>query len=437
MRAFGLNVGPSFSTRRLLLAAMVSVGALLGLSGCGKNSPANTDGQVRMINLAPEAGAINVVIDSATTPLLSSVAFKSTSGYGTVANGGRRVRISNAGGFIIDGSLNMQGQKKQLLMVFGGQSSLGMGVLYNDIGAAAQGNSRLRLISYGVGLSNFDLYMTLANESIATSDPKARNTNGTVVDVSANSYTISLTAPGTKDVLFSMPSTALADRKYYNLVLYNEGSGELPNAFFLEQDSDAAPTMLTSPITRVRGVNAQSTFPTVNVAVGGNRVFTNIPLGGISSFTRTAAGTASVSFTDPQTGNTVGSVSDTYLGGRDYSVFLAPGTGGGAPSAFRVLDTNFPPAAGRSRVRLVNASSVADLGLALSFTPITPNIGSRAASNYFEVVAGTGTPVTITQGAAGTPVISLSGTDLIATKTFTFVVSGTPGNLVLTVRQDN
>ncbi|MFN7221419.1 MAG: hypothetical protein ACK5UX_12370, partial [Burkholderiales bacterium] len=83
MRAFGLNVGPSFSTRRLLLAAMVSVGALLGLSGCGKNSPANTDGQVRMINLAPEAGAINVVIDSATTPLLSSVAFKSTSGYGT------------------------------------------------------------------------------------------------------------------------------------------------------------------------------------------------------------------------------------------------------------------------------------------------------------------------------------------------------------------
>jgi hypothetical protein len=45
--------------------------------------------------------------------------------------------------------------------------------------------------------------------------------------------------------------------------------------------------------------------------------------------------------------------------------------------------------------------------------------------------------VTITQGTAATPVLSLTGTDLTAGQTYTFVVGGVPGALVLTVRQDN
>jgi hypothetical protein len=432
------TTNPTFVSRvsaRFLFAATALVAAF-GLSGCGKNAATDTNGEFRVVNLAPESGAISIRLDDATANTHSNIAFESTTGYATVGNGARRIRVSNAGGFIIDGSLSAQGQKKQLLMVYGGGSSLGMAFLYNDIPASSSGNTKLRMVSYGVGLSTFDLYMLLSTETLAGSDPKVRNTGSAIFETTANTYSIVLTAPGTKDVLFSMPATALADRKYYNLVLYNKGSGEIPSAIFLTQDEDTAPTVLASPITRVRGINAQATFPTLNVAVGGNRVFTNIPTGGISSFTRTAGGTANVSFTDPLTGNTVGSVSDTYLGGRDYSVFLAPNASG-APSAFRTLDTNFPPAAGRARVRLVNASSVADLGLALSFTPITPNIPVRSTSGYFEVASGTGTPVTITQGAAAAPVISLAGTDLLVQKTFTFVVSGTPNNLVLTVRQDN
>lgn len=419
--------------------AAIALTAVAGLvSGCGKNGEANTDGSLRVINVAPESGALTLKIDDNATNLHSGIAYKSTTGFGTVGNGTRRVRVSNAGGVILDTSIAMQGQKKQMLVVFGGASSTGMSIIYNDIAASAQGKSKLRLVSFAVGLGAYDLYMTTSTEDYRTVEPKVRNVAGTTFEVDTGSYTIRLTSPNTKDVLFEMPAKTFEDRKYYNLVLFNEGSGEVPNAFWNVQDDDAAPEQLASTVTRVRAINAQSTAATVNVAVGGTRVFTNIPFGGISSFTRTAAGARSVAFTDPTSGATLSSVTDTFVGGRDYSVFLSPSTTtGGAPSAFRVLDTYFPPASGKSRVRLVNASTSPDLALALSFTPISPSIATQAASAYFEVNAGTGTPVTITQGTAGTPVLTLSGTDLVSGKTHTFVVSGVPGALNLAVRQDN
>ncbi|MCA3060755.1 MAG: DUF4397 domain-containing protein, partial [Rhodocyclaceae bacterium] len=187
----------------------------------------------------------------------------------------------------------------------------------------------------------------------------------------------------------------------------------------------------------VRAINAQATNATVNVRVGTTLAFTNIPFGGISSYTRTTAGDGSVAFTDTTAGATLSAFSGTFAGGRDYSVFLAPGLAGGPVTAFRTLDTTFPPSSGKVRVRLVNASSAADLALALSFTPTTPAVATRSASNYIEVASGAGTPVTITQGTTATPVLSLTGTDLTAGATYTFVVGGVPGALILTVRQDN
>lgn len=427
----------SFSTMRAAVAAL-ALSAVAVVSGCGKNDEANTDGNIRVINVAPESGALSVRIDDNTGNLQSNVAYKATTGFATIANGTRRVRVSNAGGVILDASLAVQGQKKQMLVVFGGASSTGMTILYNDIPASANGKAKLRLVSYAVGLGSYDLYLTTGSEDYRTVEPKVRNVASTIYETDVGSYTIRLTSPGTKDVLFEMPARNFEDRKYYNLVLFNEGSAEVPSAFWVVQDDDAAPEQLASTVTRVRAVNSQAGIPTVNVNVGSTRVFTNIPFGGISSFTRTNSGTRAISFTDPATGNTIGTVTDSFTGGRDYSVFLAPSTTtGGAPTAFRVLDRYFPPGAGKSRVRLVNASTAPDLALALSFTPVSPNIGTLAASEYFEVNAGTGTPVTITQGAAGTPVLTLSGTDLIATKTHTFVVSGVPGALNLAVRQDN
>jgi Domain of unknown function (DUF4397) len=426
---------PTFSTKTMHVVALLFIATIV--AGCGKNDEKNQDAEVRVLNLAPESGSLSIVIEDETTNWQSGIGYKTTTAFKNIGSGTKRVRISNSGGVIIDQNLSMLAQKKQLMVVFGGKSSLGVGFLNNDISSSASGKSKLRLSSFAVGLGSYDLYMTTSTENYLTVEPKLRGVSNTTYEIDVGTYAIRLTSPSTKDILFELPARSFEDRKYYNLALYNEGSAELPSAFWAQQDDDAAPQLLTSTVSRIRGINSQAAFPTVNVNIGSSRVFTNIPFGGISSFTRATSGTRSVSFSETTNGTTLSTINDSFDGGRDYSVFLSPNPAGGLPLAFRTLDRNFPPSAGKARVRLVNASSVADLGLALSFSATTTTVAPRAASDYVEINAGDGTPVTITQGIAATPVLTLAGTDLSAGRTYTFVVSGTGSGLGLTVRQDN
>jgi hypothetical protein len=432
-----VHIPPYRSSARAAFIAACCVALAAVASGCGKSGETSSDAEIRVLNLAPESGTISVRLDEDDTQWQSNIGYKSTTAFKNYEAGSQRTRISTASSVVLDQTLAYSASKKQLLVVYGGASSLGMQIIYNDISSASSGKSKLRLINLAVGLGAYDLYMTTSSEDYRSVEPKVRNAASTTYEIDAGSYAVRLTSSGTKDTLFEMPARSFDDRKYYNLVLYNEGSGELPQAFYLTQDDDAGPSFLTSTVTRIRAGNAQATFPNLNVNIGSSRVFTNIPFAGLSSFTRTTSGTRTVAFQESINGTIVSSINEAFEGGRDYSVFLAPAVAGGEPTAFRLLDRTFPPSSGKARVRLVNASSVSDLSLALSFSPITPNVSVRAASDYFEVNAGDGTPVTITQGTAGTPVVSLSGTDLSTGRTYTVVVSGSAGALALTVRQDN
>lgn len=423
---------------RLVSYIRLAIGLLATalLFACGK-SDNSTKAQLRMLNLAPESGTFAMRIKDESTDWLSNIAYKNTTSFKDLDSGSIRTRISNAGGVVLDNTISYLAGRKQLLAIYGGKSSLSLMVLQNDITSSASGKTKLRLINMAVGLGIYDLYLTTSSEDYRSVEPKLRNVSGTTYEFDAGSYAMRLTSPGTKDILFEIPSRSYDSQKYYNVGLYNEGSGELPQGFWLQQDSDSAPEFITSTVTRLRAGNGQQQYPNLNVQIGSTRAFTNIPFGGISSFTRTASGTRTVSYQEPVNGAVVSSVNDTFDGGRDYSVFLSPGLNGSPPSAFRVLDRIFPPSSGKTRVRLVNASTLTDLALALSFSPITPSIGTRASSDYFEVNAGDGTPVTITQGSSGTPVVNLSGTDLLSGRNYTFLVSGIAGALAITVRQDN
>jgi Domain of unknown function (DUF4397) len=255
-------------------------------------------------------------------------------------------------------------------------------------------------------------------------------------ELDAGTYTIRLTSPNTKNVLFELPTRALGGQKYYNLVLYNAGSGELPSAFWLAQDDDAAPEFLVSPVSRLRAANALAGSAFINVSIGDSRIFTNVPFGGVSSYARTGSGAKVIAFTNTADATKAYTLNDTFDGATDYSTFLSADASG-VPSVFRIVDKLLPPSSGKVRVRLVNATSIADLSLALTFDSVTPTVASHAASNYIEVVGGDGTPVTITQGVAATPVISLAGVYLTAGRSYSIVVSGVAGTLQATSRQDN
>lgn len=414
------------------LAAMV-----LTLAGCGKNED-NQDANLRVLNLTVESGNLSIRVEDENDQWQTGIAPLTTTSFKNIDSGSQRLRISNSGGVIIDQDYNLLAEQKQLLLVYGGASSLGSALLNNDISSSESGKTKLRIFTAAVGLGTFDLYMTKADENYRSVEPKARNISGTTYEIDAGNYFVILTTPNTKDVIFQTTATRnFEDRKYYNLILFNAGSAELPSAYWLRQEDDAAPEFLTNPVSRIRAANTQVTIPSTNVTVDGTRVFTTITTGGVSSYAKIQSGTRTVGFTDGSSTQSVASVTQDFTGGRDYSTFLAANPAGGTPTAFSLLDKTLPPSSGKLRVRLVNASTLADLSLSLAFAAVTPTVPSRAASDYFEVTGGDGTSVTITQGAAATPVFSLAGTDLSAGRTYTFVVGGTSGALNLAVRQDN
>ncbi len=432
-----INNSASTTWKNMIRLAVIAITSATLLAGCGKNPEVIDDANVRVLNLAPEAGSISVVIDEATTNWQSDIAYQTTSAFKAVTNGSRRVRVSNSGGVFLDTTLSMLMRQKQLLVIVGGKSTPAAVFINNDLATPPAGKARIRLLSLAIGLGTFDLYVTSPTEDYLLLSPQASGITSTIHEVNTGTYTVRLTVPGTKNVLFEIPARAYADRIAYNLAIYNEGSGEIPNAFLIAQADDGAPQLLNSTVSRVRAINSQAANPTVNVNVGNTRVFNNVTFGGVSTFVRTASGTKAVAFSEALSGTALSSINEAFAGGRDYSVFLAPNPAGGLPIAFRTADRIFPAAVDKVRVRLVNASSVADLGLALSATAAVPAVALRSASAYVEVAAGTGIPVTITQGAAATPVLSLAGTDLTITKTYTFVVSGVAGALNLTVSLDN
>jgi Domain of unknown function (DUF4397) len=421
---------PSFVYVVSILLLMVS------LAGCGSNESVN-NAQLRVMNLALESGSLSVRVDDESGNWQSDIAYKTTTGLKEISDGSRRLRISNAGGVILDQTVSALSQQKQLLVVYGGASSLGMALLNNDIPSSSGNKTRVRLVNNAVGLGSYDLYITTASEDFRSVEAKALSTNSVTYELDAGTYTIRLTSPNTKDVLFELPARALGSQKYYNLVLYNTGSGELPSAFWIAQDDDAAPEFLASTVARVRAANALADSTAfINVSVDGTRIFTNVPFGGLSSYARTSSGAKAIAFTNTADPSKTYTLNDTFEGASDYSTFLSADASG-APSVFRIVDKLLPPSSGKVRVRLVNATSLADLSLALSFNSVTPVIASRTASNYIEVVGGDGTPVTITQGAAATPVISLAGVDLTAGRSYSIVVSGVAGTLQVSSRQDN
>ncbi|MEI6737900.1 MAG: DUF4397 domain-containing protein, partial [Pseudomonadota bacterium] len=150
--------------------AIASLSALLG--GCGKNSSGTEDGEIRVINLTAESGSLNIVVGDETTNWQSAIAAGTTTAFKTIGSGSKRLRVSNAGGVIVDGSINVLSKQKQLLIVSGGASSVGMILLNNDIATGASGKTKIRLNNYAVGLGAYDVYATTASEDYLTVEPK-------------------------------------------------------------------------------------------------------------------------------------------------------------------------------------------------------------------------------------------------------------------------
>ena len=220
--------------------------------------------------------------------------------------------------------------------------------------------------------------------------------------------------------------------------------------------TDDAPTALTPSCTeqgRARFVNL-ITDPARNPV---DAILENVPWGVGLGYTATtpaslpapstafysAVCTGSRSVVLQRTANTtvtVATLSFTVDQGVDRTVYAIGGTGGGAVTAFATTDDNASPAAGQTRVRVVNmspsagaidvfltTSPTADLGAA---TPIATNIPYQGTSAYVNV-APTVAPATYTVRAVPTGTAPASrNTSVTITQTGIAAPAGTGRTIV-------
>jgi hypothetical protein len=188
------------------------------------------------------------------------------------------------------------------------------------------------------------------------------------------------------------------------------------------------PLQPTGPVARIRFVNLITDPARLPV----NAILENLPFGVNLGY----GGTTPASLAAPNTANyaqilagartlelertadptvTVATIAITMAEDEDRTVYAIGGTAGGAVTDFQTVDDNTAPAAGMTRLRVVNLSPAAGAvdvfvtaaGADLSTAqPTFANVGVTTASGYVSTLAGT---YVVRAVPAGTPSVSRNG----------------------------
>ncbi|MBK9114416.1 MAG: DUF4397 domain-containing protein [Betaproteobacteria bacterium] len=429
------------SLRRRLLA-LVPLALLLFAGGCKVNTinyfpphPAS----VRVINLLPEAAAIDVQIDGATA--FTGVTFQSLTGYQTYDNKTTNFSINVTGSTtpLISFGFPLAGEQPYTIVVFGTLSNPSATLLAEVANAPTNGNIQLALFNAAINNAAFDVYVTAPGADISTVGPNFNfvSYNGVSLNLAfaPGTYQVRITQQGTKTVIYDSGGTALTPNIALTMIAYSKGSGVLVNAVVLESRGGSTP--LDSVFARTKAVNAAPVIGPVNQTMGTTfQVVTNLPYANASSYNQVSQGPTQLDFEASATpGAVIASVPTTLAPGTDATVFV---TGlPGAQQAFVLQDSNLPPFGGNVRLRFVNTAWDANpVNVAMNGTTIASNVAYPTASAYVETATATVT-FTFTDAVTGTVLLSLPDVVLVSGQTSTVYLLGPAAAAGGFVTQDN
>ena len=432
---------PPMSLRRRLLI-LVPLALLVVAGGCKVRTinyfpphPAS----VRVINLLPEAPAIDVQIDG--SPAFSGVAFQSLTGYQSYDNKTTNVSVSLAGRTtpLISFSVPLAGEQPYTIVVFGTLSNTSATMLAEVANAPTNGNIQLAMFNAAINNASFDVYVTAPGVDISQLNPNYTfvSYNGVSLNLAfaPGTYQVRITQQGTKTVIYDSGGTALTPNIALTMIAYSKGSGVLVNAVVLE--SRGGSTQLDSVFARTKAVNAAPVIGAVNQSMGTTfQVVANLPYANAAPYSQVAQGPTQIDFEASATpGAVIASVPTTLAAGTDASVFVTGPPG--AQQAFVLPDSNLPPFGGNVRLRFVNTAWDANpVNVALNGTAVATNVAYPTASAYVQVAAAPVT-ITFTDAVTGAVVLELTNVTLTSAQTNTVYLLGPAAAAGGFVTQDN
>lgn len=285
--------------------------------------PASGKAKLLVLNLAPDAGALDVYVTGSdesladATPLSSAISSGSGSGYSTINSGSFRVRLTGTNSktdLRLDiPSVTLPSAGVATLVVTGSSG----GVLVNGMLMLQQGSvtnypnstARARVVA-ALGDA------ALVNSSLGQVSLLPTSTAPTIGDykvVSAGTGTLQVYVNGSP---VTVTSPTLAAGNDYTLMVW--GPSSAPQLTVLNDDNRLPTASATAKIRLVNGVNAVGTGLTLNVDY--SALASNITPGTTSSPISTAATTASLlSVTSPTSTTPVYTLTDLAI--QSYGVY--------------------------------------------------------------------------------------------------------------------
>ena len=435
----------SIIPRRLLTVLVCLLG--LALTSCntgnGVGATANLT-RVRVINLVPNAAAISVQLDS--TSLVTGLQFEQVTQYLTVDPGPREIKVSADGGTtnIIDISRNLAVAVDYTFVVYGPVEAINQTILIDTTTLIPNGGTFDLRVTNVSTIPAVDLYLTPAGTDLTVTAPVVSGISPGATSiftaVNVGNYELRVTATGSKEVIYDASAPASADKSLAEAIIFGKGSAKLVNLAYLNNDTSGTGQVVDSALAEVKVLNGSSVGAPLNVLVDGTLALANIPFGGVSDYQKVATGSRTITIQSTTTPGADLLTVVTNLGPATDTSIAVSGPAGALRSLV-LADNNLPSAAGRARVRFVNASpDLAALDVYVNFVRLFSSVATNSASPYTELLAdATGTPYEFDFNVAGTvtPVLMLPGVTVTSGRTYTIYVVGSAAAPQGVVSPDN
>ncbi len=390
-----------------------------------------TKSQVRLINASPEFNGLDLIVDS--TQLISNLAYKFTSKYQQVYTGFRNVnvKITNSSNSIFQSTMNIEFNKKYLLIGVGRLTNSEVLVLESPQRTVPLGKSSIRFINGIYDLPAIDIKIINSSGAISQNQNIFKNVTN-YIDVDGGKNQIIITQSGTQNILV----TAEAELEVgiqYSIILCGISSAVDDKKYsisFLKESEDAYQKLNEfSPIkTKLRFVNGLYDNPTVDFYIDENKLASNItfrlttevlnvPSGNSKNFKVTRSGSLAQIYSKVQ------NLSYT----KEYSFIVCGETN--YPDGFLIENPIKTAPSGKSSIRFVHAvTGLGNMSISIvnsSGTQTISNVLYKTASTYLDLVSGNN-KITITISSTGGNIVLTSDAYLEEDKVYTVYVLGNP-----------
>jgi hypothetical protein len=411
--------------------------ATLGLVGCGGGIDKNK-AQVRLVNASLDYTSLQMRVDGST--LQSDLPYGSTADYAQVDPGKATTEIIQTGSAtaLLSFTPSVSKGDYYTLLAYGALGNLKQLQIDDNLGAPDTGQTFLRVINAAPDAGALDIYITGANDSLASSVPVQAGAGfgalGTALTINSGTWRLRVTGANDRtDIRLDRSGLVLDSRQVATLVLAPGTGGVLVNALLLSQQG--AITRQDNAQARVRVAAGLAGGGSVSTRVGGTEVGAGVSSPAVSNYTLVAAGAQSVAVS--VNGTALTATTQTLEAGTDYTLLLHGATSS-PRTAWLTDDNHLPSGTTQAALRLVNGVSplVTPLALTVDFLPVASNVAPASASAYVLVGATTTGKFSVTADAASVPLFTAVDQTLTANSVYSLFVVGADTAAVGILRKD-